>query len=139
MTMRRALFERLGPFDEAFGPGSRVGSGDDTDYIFRAYSAGVLIEYVPDMTVFHHHGRRTAESAAAVMRRYAIGHGGLCAKHASIDPFLCRKVYTNLRSRKAVVCYVIGAWRYFFGRYGTSARRAKDQRLQAIGAPAASR
>ena len=40
MTARRALIERLGPFDEDFGPGSLIGSGEDTDYIFRAYLAG---------------------------------------------------------------------------------------------------
>jgi glycosyltransferase involved in cell wall biosynthesis len=32
MTMRRALAERIGPFNENFGPGSPIGSGEDTDY-----------------------------------------------------------------------------------------------------------
>src|SRR5262245_14071050 len=61
MTMRRALVERLGPFDEDFGPGSRLGSGDDHEYILRAYLNGITLEYVPDMTVLHHHGRKTSE------------------------------------------------------------------------------
>jgi glycosyltransferase involved in cell wall biosynthesis len=33
MTMRRALVERVGPFDEDFGAGARFMSADDTDYI----------------------------------------------------------------------------------------------------------
>lgn len=69
MTMRRALVERLGPFDEDFGPGSTIGSGDDTEYVFRAYLAGIALEHVPDMTVFHHHGRNTGAAVRAVHRR----------------------------------------------------------------------
>jgi len=51
MTMRCALVEKLGPFDERFGPGAIIGSGGDSDYLFRAYLAGFTLEYVPDMTV----------------------------------------------------------------------------------------
>jgi len=49
--MRCALVEKLGPFDERFGPGAIIGSGGDSDYLFRAYLAGFTLEYVPDMTV----------------------------------------------------------------------------------------
>jgi glycosyltransferase involved in cell wall biosynthesis len=81
ITMRRALVERLGPFDEDFGPGSRIGSCDDAEYIFRAYVNGITLEYVPDMTVLHHHGRKTSEEGRALFRRYTIGWGGLQAKY----------------------------------------------------------
>jgi len=50
MTMRRALVEKLGPFDEDFGPGSRVGTGDDADYLYRAYLAGASLG-APSVTV----------------------------------------------------------------------------------------
>jgi len=82
MTMRRALVERLGPFDEDFGPGAPVGSGEDTDYLFRAYLDGATIEYVPDMTVFHYHGRKTPDAGKALFRRYMIGSGALNVKEA---------------------------------------------------------
>lgn len=53
MATRRAVVERLGPFDERFGAGSKIiPSGGDTDYICRAYLADISLEYVPDMTVF---------------------------------------------------------------------------------------
>jgi GT2 family glycosyltransferase len=57
--MRRALVERIGLFDENFGSGAFTPSGGDTEYSNRAYVAGAVIEYVPDMTVFHFRGRKT--------------------------------------------------------------------------------
>ena len=35
MTMRRAVAERLGPFDENMGSCSRIGAGNDIDYVYR--------------------------------------------------------------------------------------------------------
>jgi glycosyltransferase involved in cell wall biosynthesis len=43
MTMRRALVEKIGPFDERFGSGSIIPSGGDSDYLFRAYLAGFTL------------------------------------------------------------------------------------------------
>jgi GT2 family glycosyltransferase len=97
MVMRRALVERLGPFDENFGIGSKIGSGDDADFIFRTYLAGVPIEYAPDMTVYHHHGRRTAEAGRALWRKYMIGSGGLYAKYIFVHPYLCRVLVHDIR------------------------------------------
>jgi glycosyltransferase involved in cell wall biosynthesis len=96
LVMRRTLVERLGPFDENFGVGSRIGSGDDADFIFRTYVAGVPIEYVPDMTVYHHHGRRTVEAARALWRKYTIGSGGLYAKYMFVHPYLCRVLFCDI-------------------------------------------
>jgi GT2 family glycosyltransferase len=59
MTMRRAVIERLGFFDENFGPGSELTSGEDLDYIYRAYIADITVEYVPDMIVSHFHSYRS--------------------------------------------------------------------------------
>ena len=97
MTMRRALVERLGPFDEDFGPGSRLGSGDDAEYILRAYLNGITLEYVPDMTVLHHHGRKTSEEGRALVRRYMIGRVGLHAKYLFKHHHLYRQTYLDLR------------------------------------------
>ena len=58
MAMRRAVVERVGMFDERFGAGTRLGGSEDTDYTLRAYRAHIAIEYVPDMAVFHYHGRK---------------------------------------------------------------------------------
>jgi len=43
MVVRRAVFERLGGFDECLGPGSRFRSGDDLDLAYRALRAGYAV------------------------------------------------------------------------------------------------
>ena len=98
MAMRRALVERIGPFDVDFGPGSRVGSGDDTEYIYRAYIANATLEHVPDMTVFHHHGRKSVDAARNLWRKYATGQGAIYAKYILRHPNLCRPFYWDARN-----------------------------------------
>jgi glycosyltransferase involved in cell wall biosynthesis len=129
MAMRRALVERLGPFDENFGPGSRMGSGDDAEYFFRAYAASVTLEYVPDMVVLHHHGRKTAAEGRALFRRYSIGWGAVHAKYLFRHYSFYREKYDDLRELMAgnnafladigfsrtdkLMCEARGALRYF--------------------------
>ena len=136
MTMRRALVERLGPFDEDFGPGSVIGAGEDADYIYRAYLAGATLEYVPDMTVFHHHGRKTAAEGRELFRGYMFAAGALYARYFFKDPNICRPFYWDCKGavsemvsgrnsflpeigfshRESVACAVRGAGRYLFMR-----------------------
>ncbi len=97
MAMRRALVESLGPFDEDFGPGGNLWSGADTEYIYRAYTANAIIEYVPDMVVFHHHGRKTSDVGHSLFRYYMIGGGAICMKYLFREPNLCRTFYWDLK------------------------------------------
>ena len=98
MAMRRAMVERLGPFDERFGPGAVITSGTDADYVLRAYISGITIEYVPDMAVFHHHGRKQKLAGYKVMRGYAIGAGALYAKYVFKHPHLCRPFLWDVKA-----------------------------------------
>ena len=98
MTMPRRIVEALGPFDPAFGPGSVIGSGGDTDYFFRAYLAGFTLEYVPDMAVSHWHGRKTAAVGRALLRGYMIANGALAAKYLFADPNLARPFYWDVKN-----------------------------------------
>jgi glycosyltransferase involved in cell wall biosynthesis len=82
MMMRRALVDQLGPFDERFGPGSNIPAGDETDYMYRAYAAGIMLEFAPDLIVHHHHGRKTIADARNIQRNYWIAAGAVLAKHA---------------------------------------------------------
>jgi GT2 family glycosyltransferase len=136
MTMRRALVDRVGPFDEDFGPGARFISGGDTDYIYRAYLADATLEYVPDMTVFHHHGRKTSEDGKKLLRSYMKGNGALLARYLFKHPNLCRPFYWDCKNalreiitgtntflpnigfahRDKIACSVQGAAAYFFAR-----------------------
>jgi GT2 family glycosyltransferase len=115
MTMRRALVEKLGPFDERFGAGSGLESGEDSDYLFRAYLAGYTLEYVPDMTVFHYHGRKHRPVGYKLYRGYSIGTGAIYAKYLFTQPKLClpfcwdiKKSIKEIVSRKNLFCPVIG-------------------------------
>lgn len=48
MTMRRALVDRLGPFDERLGAGANIPSAEDSDYNFRAYLANDAVNIQSD-------------------------------------------------------------------------------------------
>jgi glycosyltransferase involved in cell wall biosynthesis len=132
MAMPRRVVELLGSFDERFGPGSIIGSGGDSDYLFRAYLADIIIEYVPDMIVFHYHGRKQSSEGNALMRRYSVANGALFGKYFLKDPNLCRLFAWDVKSaikeivsgnntflpiigfshKDKVVCGVVGAMRY---------------------------
>ena len=136
MAMRRALVERLGFFDEDFGPGSRIPSGNDADYIFRAYLADATLEYVPDMTVIHDHGRKTSAVGNKLLRNYLFGYGALCAKYFFKHPNFCRPFTWDVKNAitdlvsgtntcqpslafshaDKVACTMRGAITYFFMR-----------------------
>jgi glycosyltransferase involved in cell wall biosynthesis len=97
MTMRRALVDKLGPFDERFGAGSSLESSEDSDYLFRAYLAGFTLEYVPDMTVFHYHGRKQKPVGYKLYRAYSIGTGAMYAKYLFKQPNLCLPFYWDIK------------------------------------------
>jgi len=98
MTMRRAVAERLGGFDEHFGPGAAITSGADADYLFRAYISDITIEYVHDMAVSHHHGRKKKTVGYQLMRGYSIGAGALYAKYVFKHPNLSRPFYWDMKA-----------------------------------------
>jgi GT2 family glycosyltransferase len=97
MAMRRALVEKLGPFDERFGAGSSLESSEDSDYLFRAYLAGFTLEYVPDMTIFHYHGRKQKPVGYKLYRAYSIGTGAMYAKYLFKQPNLCLPFYWDIK------------------------------------------
>ncbi|MEZ2329616.1 glycosyltransferase family 2 protein [Mesorhizobium sp. RCC_202] len=98
MTMHRDVAARIGPFDERFGAGGALRSAEDTDYLVRAMLAGMTVEYVPDMTIFHHHGRRDRMAIDRLHRDYHFGNGALCLKHLRRAPWLLRHFYWAVRS-----------------------------------------
>lgn len=132
MSMNRAAVDLMGPFDEHLNTRGLAAS-EDIDCIYRAYLAGVTIEYVPDMIVYHFHGRKTLEHGHRQMRNYMIGTGALYAKYIFKDVDLCRPAYWDFRKalkeivtggntfrpeigfsyRLMMYCLMIGAWRYF--------------------------
>jgi glycosyltransferase involved in cell wall biosynthesis len=98
MTMHRDVADCIGPFDERFGAGGALRSAEDTDYLVRAMLAGIAVEYVPDMTIFHHHGRRDRKAIDRLHRDYHFGNGALLLKHMRRAPWLLRHFYWGARA-----------------------------------------
>jgi GT2 family glycosyltransferase len=98
MAMRRVVFDKLGSFDERFGAGAAFKSGEDTDFVLRAYFAGIPVEYVPDMVVYHFHGRRNSHQLARLLASYDEGDGALYAKFLWRHPELIRLLYWDIRN-----------------------------------------
>jgi glycosyltransferase involved in cell wall biosynthesis len=97
MAMRRAVVERIGPFDDRFSS-THIRAGEDVDYVLRAYLANITIEYVPDMLVFHYHGRKLPADGRKLLRNYAIGTGALYAKFFFKDANLCRQFFWDVKT-----------------------------------------
>jgi GT2 family glycosyltransferase len=107
MVINRQVFERIGLFDERFGAGTTLRAGEEVEYFYRAFLNGVPVIYVPDMIVFHFHGRKTLEAVRRQLVNYAIGTGAMAAKHVSTGTLLSKHVYWDLR--KALREMVVGS------------------------------
>lgn len=99
MAMRRGVIELVGEFDTRLGPGAPRGTvADDPDYVYRAFRKGVRIEYVPEVLVFHNHGRRSDNDARTLRRHYLRGRGAFYAKHIlKGDTTALKMAYWELR------------------------------------------
>jgi len=85
--------------DERFGAGTRLLSAEDSDFICRALISNKQIEYIPEIRVFHAHGRRTEEAASALMRGYVIGRGAFYCKHGlRLDMQVVKQAYWEVRN-----------------------------------------
>lgn len=98
MIVPREALAQLGDFDERFGAGAIFRSGEDTDLICRAYLAEIPVEYVPDMVVFHYHGRRTPKDVRKLYFGYCIGNGAIYAKYCFANMRLLRHFYWDSRN-----------------------------------------
>ena len=82
MAFRRSVFETVGLFDPRLGIGTRAGSSEDTDLLYRALRTGLKLCYSPDLIILHAHGRRATHPLSNVHRNYAKGRGAMYCKHA---------------------------------------------------------
>ncbi len=61
MAFRRCIFDKLGGFDPALGPGTVTRGGDDLEMFFRIVKAGHVLIYEPRAVVRHRHRRTYSE------------------------------------------------------------------------------
>lgn len=75
-AMRRSLFDRVGGYDECFGPGTAFPGGDDASMALRISRSGAKWKASSAVEVVHTHGFRPLADAAALLRGYSRGNGG---------------------------------------------------------------
>ena len=96
LTMSREVLDRVGLWDERFGPGAEFIAAEDTEFSYRAHKAGIPVHYVPDMTTRHLHGRKTFADVAKLTQQYQRGNGALLGKYT--DKTLLVHLYWYLRN-----------------------------------------
>lgn len=96
MLVPRAVFDKVGLFDERLGAGSRFPSSEDNDFGFRALEAGCQIVYVPD-AVAYHRAWRSPDAAVPLRFAYGRGQGAYFAKHLShTDTYMLRRLWRDV-------------------------------------------
>ncbi len=84
MFLRRPVVEQVGRFDESLGAGSGTPwrSGEETDYMLRALTAGFTIGYDPELSVFHPSPKPELTEAAARKAYFGgMGQSRVLRKH----------------------------------------------------------
>jgi GT2 family glycosyltransferase len=83
MVIPASVFAHIGLFDERFGRGAPFPSGEEGDFFYRAHLQRVPITYVPNMTVYHCHGRKMYSALSDDV----MATGALYAKHRMYNYF----------------------------------------------------
>ena len=91
MSFRKEAFQRVGLFNEMLGPGSRIGTGEDTEFSYRLLFNHCRLIYAPQPVVEHdnwmeraqfvHHMKVAMRVQAAVFTAYALRLDGLSMTH----------------------------------------------------------
>lgn len=97
-AIRKSLLDQIGLFDLELGVGTPTRSGEDVDLIYRTITSGYEVHYVPEIVVFHNHGRRTSEQIKHLRKGYGYGLGAFYAKYFLVsDRQVMRWAYWDAR------------------------------------------
>ena len=96
IAVPRAVFARLGGFDERMSVGTPLPGGEDNDFGYRLLRAGFRIVYRPGPGMVHH-AWRTPAARARLKRDYGVGQGAFYAKHlARADAWIAWRLLRDL-------------------------------------------
>lgn len=99
LAFGRPVIDRIGWFDVRFGAGTYLKSAEDTEFVYRAFRAGLPVLYKPDLMVWHDHGRSGVRDWMRLTRGYCRGIGGMTMKHVMEGHTdLVRMVYWDMRA-----------------------------------------
>lgn len=96
--VRRALLDRVGPFDERLGLGSGTPwtSGEDIDLLLRALAVGAVARQDPSLVVHHRQREPTGDELVALGRRDGGSVGFLLGRHGLGGRVLARMLVRPL-------------------------------------------
>ena len=106
MLFPRDIYTVLKGLDPLFST-KDVPGGNDTEFGMRAYLADFKIEYVPDVIVYHFHGRKDEQSVRNLVKKYCIGGGAVYAKFLWHHPHIqakISKIENQKDQRSAKIC-----------------------------------
>lgn len=79
MVFHKKVVEKIGLFDPMFGAGTAFRC-EDIDYCVRASLAGFTGAYVPELVVYHHHGRKPGNDIDELEKSNAYARGAYYTK-----------------------------------------------------------
>jgi GT2 family glycosyltransferase len=124
MIFRREAIERIGSFDGRIGAGTPF-RFEDVDLAARASFAGFTGAYVPELVVYHHHGRKPGAGLRSLRRANDRARGAYYLKMILVGNrvYVRRWIRSLLRTRRvgrSLREVAGGAWyaihRLFWGR-----------------------
>ncbi|MGC3990968.1 MAG: glycosyltransferase [Chthoniobacteraceae bacterium] len=114
-VMTRKLYQKVVGITRMFGT-SKGFRCEDIDYCARASVAGFAGAHLPQLVVFHHHGRKPGESRNNLHKANAIAAGGYYLKNilSCCFNYFTGWMKTFSKNHKKEFCWqVFGALKYF--------------------------
>lgn len=122
---RRIAFEKAGPFDICFSPGTQLNGGEEDDHGQRMELFDPVFRQTPLLEVEHTHGMRLGVKAVwGLKRKYSISVGALAAKrtllHGDGAQFVRQEVRLAVANvfRQSPMGTLRSAFRAYFIRQG---------------------
>jgi glycosyltransferase involved in cell wall biosynthesis len=81
MVISKTTINEIGYFDIRLGAGTKIGSAEDTDYVYRVLRSGMEIIYSPNLLIHHNHDRILPDQINRVKYNYAKGRGAFYCKY----------------------------------------------------------
>jgi glycosyltransferase involved in cell wall biosynthesis len=101
MFARRQLFERIGGFDDAIGPGAPFRSCEEYDIYYRALRAGAKVLRDPENGVLHWGKRAHGDgSSQRLIQDYFYGEGAVLAKHVRAGDLVALRISLTIMLRE---------------------------------------
>jgi GT2 family glycosyltransferase len=95
LSVRRAVLERVGGFDELLGAGTPLGSGEDVDLQYRVLRAGLTVANAAAAAVEHLGVRAHGTDSRRLWRAYGLGTGAAIFKHVRLGDPLATRLYVS--------------------------------------------